>query len=338
MIEFCSISAKVWQSIGLEHSGIGSHDGTTKEHIRYLDFQINQWHQKLPDHQQWNPSMMHKPDPTPIPASTHRLRVILYLRRNSMLIHLYRPVLYSATSIVNNRASAQEVVNVSNETIRVLMYLNQTSTFYRKAQIMFNAFLTSALAVLFLAVSHTPALFAEQVREEFYMALELIRGFSKGSWAGKRLWKTIRHLKEVGPRLGLVKQERQARNGSSERSRDDGSRSAAVAMAGLAGHNIDEMALYGRHQSTTPNQYSSGSVTSISSSSPENMANDLTTLFEAAERYSAAYNGQNGLQANGLSGQYPVAPTSSEGQAPPIPDGAAFGGDEELSRIMRDLF
>lgn len=337
MIEFCFISAKVWQSIGVDHSGIGSHDGTTKEHIRYLDFQINQWHRNLSHHQHWDPSMMNQPDPSPVSPGTHRLRVILYLRRNSMLIHLYRPVLYSATSIVNNRASAQEVVNVAKETIRVLTYLNQTSTVYRKAQIMFNAFLTSALAVLFLAVSHTPALFAEQIREEFYMALELIRGFSKGSWAGKRLWKTIRHLKEVGPRLGLIKQDRQTRTGS-ERTRDDGSRSAAVAMAGLAGHNIDELALYGRNQSTTPSQHWSGSAASISSSSPENMANDLTTLFEAAERYSAAYSGQNGPQANGASGQYPVAPTSSEGQAPPIPQEAMFGGDEELSRIMKELF
>lgn len=68
------------------------------------------------------------------------------------------------------------------------------------------------------------------------------------------------------------------------------------------------------------------------------MANDLTTLFEAAQRYSADYSEQNGAQANGSSGQYPVAPTSSEGQAPPVPQEAVFGGDEELSRIMRELF
>ncbi|KAG9708779.1 hypothetical protein KCU73_g17486, partial [Aureobasidium melanogenum] len=74
-----------------------------------------------------------------------------------------------------------------------------------------------------------PETYAGQVREEFYMALDIVRGISKGSWVSKRLWKTIRSLKEVGPKLGLVTNNTQS----------DPNHSAAVAMAGLAGHKVD---------------------------------------------------------------------------------------------------
>jgi hypothetical protein len=96
-----------------------------------------------------------------------------------------------------------------------------------------NYFLTSALAVLFLAVAHAPAEFNTQVRDEFHMALDLVRGLSTTSYVSKRLWKTIKMLKEVGPRLGL--------NININNEPSDAHSSAAVAMAGLAGHQVDEM-------------------------------------------------------------------------------------------------
>jgi hypothetical protein len=65
------------------------------------------------------------------------------------------------------------------------------------------------------------------------MALDLVRGLSTTSYVSKRLWKTIKMLKEVGPRLGL--------NINTNNEPSDAHSSAAVAMAGLAGHQVDEM-------------------------------------------------------------------------------------------------
>ena len=193
---------------------------------------------------------------------------------------------------------------------------------------LFNAFLTSALAVLFLAVAHTPALFATEVREEFYMALDLVRGFSKGSWIGKRLWKTIRGLKEVGPKLGLApKSDGQDQSQSQQL---DPNRSAAVAMAGLAGHNVDEMALM------QGNGQGPWSVGTAASSSPDHMANDLTNLFEVAQAFQALSNGNanNAAQAASGDGLY-----NAQGVEEGMENMAhVYGGDDGLSNILKELF
>lgn len=325
----------------------GGTEAVTREDIGYLDYQIIQWHRNLPEQLRYNHPSMGQPENEAVSKGAHRLRIVLYLRANTMRINIYRPVLHSATSTLNNRSQAQTVVDVAKDTIRVLTHLNQSSTVYRTSQSLFNPFLTSALAVLFLAVSHTPALFAEQVREEFYMALDLVRGFSRGSWVSKRLWKTIRILKEVGPKLGLaVRNNRGDARLGADRSQEDLSRSAAVAMAGLAGHNVDELALYGRSTSAQQQQqqWQMGNA-SLASSSPDNMANDLTSLFEAAGTYGGNnYNAALGMGNNGTpsvsNGPYPMstpAPGMGEGQASGM-DVGVFGGEDELSRIMRDLF
>lgn len=216
--------------------------------------------------------------------------------------------------------------DVAKDTIRVLTHINQTSDLYRTQQVLFNAFLTSALAVLFLAVAHTPALFAIEVREEFYMALDLVRGFSKGSWIGKRLWQTIRVLKEVGPKLGLPRKGDGQDQSQSQQL--DPNRSAAVAMAGLAGHNVDELALMqGNGQS-----WSAGTA---ASSSPDHMANDLTSLFEVAQAFQALSNGNaNAGQGQGEDGLY-GAQEAGEGMENMA---NAYGEDDGLANILKELF
>ena len=76
-------------------------------------------------------------------------------------------------------------------------------------------------------------------------------------------------------------------------------------MVGLAGNPVDEMALFGTSSNAGLND------------SPNGMANDLTSLFEAARGYS-------GMLSNG----YEAATNGDSG----------FGQQDELSRILRDLF
>ena len=334
MIQYSAIGAKVWQSVISTTSGSVAPIDT--ERMGFLDYQIVQWHRNIPSHLRFeHPSQSHSGRlSTSTGASEsragHRLRILLYLRANQMRILIYRPVLHSATDIMQHHKEAQTVIDVAKDTIRVLTHINQSSDLYRTQQVLFNAFLTSALAVLFLAVAHTPAEFAENVREEFYMAIELVRGFSKGSWISKRLWRTIRVLKEVGPKLGLVlKDENETPNGQSQ-SELDSSRSAAVAMAGLAGHNVDEMTLYqqptSQNWSTTPGG---------ASNSPENMVNDLTSLFEAVGGYQTIGNANGNI--NGTQGSEALYNTAGTGEGIENLNQAAFG-DEGLVNILKDLF
>jgi hypothetical protein len=298
MISYSIIGSKVWKSVVAD---VTSQEKINKDDISFLDFQVLNWHRSIPESLKFiHPESGRHLDP---PArSVHRLQVVLYLRANQMRILIYRPVLHTATTIMENLDFAHVVVKVAKDTIRILTYINQTSDIYRVQQTMFNYFLISALAVLFLAVAHAPAEFSQPSRDEFYMALELVRGLSSNSYVSKRLWKTIKTLKEVGPRLGLLIRHDDTTDAHS---------SAAVAMAGLAGHQVDELALFasGRNGNNLD--------------TPHGMASDLTTLFEAA---GGTFN------LNGFGGPSSDMPSNGE-------FAHAFGQEnDELARIMRDLF
>ncbi|KAH9865544.1 hypothetical protein J1614_009129 [Plenodomus biglobosus] len=317
MISYSIIGSKVWKSV----ADVALQEKINKEDVSFLDFQVLNWHRSIPD-----PLKFTHPDSgiqvEPPPRTIHRLQVVLYLRANQMRILIYRPVLHTATTIMENLEFAHVVVKVAKDTIRILTYINQTSDIYRCQQTMFNYFLISALAVLFLAVAHAPAEFSQQSRDEFYMALELVRGLSSNSYVSKRLWKTIKTLKEVGPRLGL------AIHNHSHNDRDAHS-SAAVAMAGLAGHQVDELALFSNGRSRSGNL-----------DTPHGMASDLTTLFEAAG---------GTFQLNGYGPGNSAQPQQPQHGADMRDGGGGGGGggdfahafgteNDELARIMRDLF
>lgn len=314
MIAYSRISSRVWRSVaGFEGAG----NEIRKDEIGYLDYQILQWQKNIPESLKF-----YHADPTrqtEIPSRPlHRLQVLLYLRANQMRILIYRAILHSATSIMENRSYAQTVVEVAKDTIRVLSCLNQTTDIYRAQQVCFNYFLVAALGVIFLAVSHAPGEFSRQVRDEFYMALDLVKGFSTKSYISKRLWKTIKGLKEVGPKLGLV--SRQALGDA-----NDPHSSAAVAMAGLAGHQVDESAIFP--------QVPGASALGTSPMNGLQMSYELTNLFEAAGGHGLVpVNPQGTVGLNGYVGQQGEMCQGVEGSS------GMFGNEEEFSRIMRDLF
>lgn len=311
MIAYSRISSKVWRSVaGFESMG----NEIKKDEMGYFDYQILQWQKSIPESLKF-----YRADParqTEIHDRPHRrLRVLLYLRANQMRILIYRAILHSTTSIMENRRYAQTVVEVAKDTIRVLTRLNQTTDIYGAQQVCFNYFLIAALGVIFLAVSHAPVEFSGQVRDEFYMALDLVKGFSTKSYVSKRLWKAIKGLKEVGPKLGVV--SRQALTDA-----NDPHSSAAVAMAGLAGHQVDESAIFPQNP------------LGISPMNGLQMSHELTSLFEAAGGYGNLMqvnpHGREGM--NGFVGQQGEMAQGVEGMP------GILGNEEEFARIMRDLF
>lgn len=285
--------------------------------MSYLDYQILQWQNSIPDSLRFYPTV-DIPDTGAPGRAQRRLQVLLYLRMNQMRILIYRPVLHSATSIMEKRQQAGIVVEVAKDTVRVLTRLNQTTDIYRTQQVCFNHFLVSALAALFLAVSHAPLEFNQTVRDEFYMAIELVSGFSAQSYVSMRLWQMIKGLKEVGPRLGLV-----SRPALSETI--DPHSSAAVAMAGLAGHRVDEMTAFPVTQG--PAAVGQGPVNG------QQMSYELTNLFEAAGGYS------NGMMSGSQEINHGNGYVAARGEVNHGPNGDRGGaGNEQYSKIMQALF
>ncbi|GMF74966.1 unnamed protein product [Aspergillus oryzae] len=313
MISYNRISSKIW------YSGLGS-EGTTdirRDEIGYLDYQILQWYKHIPEALKFYPVQSPKHG-EPVNRGLRRLRVLLYLRMNQLRILIYRPVLHSAASISEDKGHAQTVVDVAKDTVRVLTRLNQTSDIYRTQQITFNYFLVAALAVLFLAVCHAPTEFNRQVRDEFYMALDLVNGFSTKSYVSKRLWKAIKGLRKIGERLGVL-----VRPFGSDS--NDPHSTAAVAMAGLAGHPIEDLSVYGPMNGM--NELGNSPLNGLQ------MSHELTTLFEAVGGFGnfiASSTAQDGM--GGFVGPDGEIQNTGEGLS------GVLGDDGELSRAIRDLF
>jgi hypothetical protein len=314
MIAYSRIGSKVWKSVCSFPSTPNA--SLNIEEIGYLDYQILQWQKSIPSELQLPTAS----SPQTSSRAIHRLQILLYLRANQMRILIYRPVLHSASSIQVNLNYAETVVELAKDTVRALTHLNHTSDIYRAQQVCFNYFLISALAVIFLASCHAPIHFSSLCREEFYMALDLVKGFSNKSFVSKRLWRTIKGLKEVGPKLGLSPDV--IGNGANgNMGAEDPHSSAALAMAGLAGHEISGIGNpFGQENGVN-------GMTGGSGNSPMNgfqMSHEMTTLFEAAL----------GSMSNGPNGSYVL----QDGDALAGIGSNIFGGDEELYRQLKDLF
>jgi hypothetical protein len=312
MILYNRISSKIW------YSGLGS-EGTTDircDEIGYLDYQILQWYKQVPEELKFYPVEAPKSAEN-VSRGMRRLRVLLYLRMNQLRILIYRPVLHSPASIAEDRGHAQTVVEVAKDSVRVLTRLNQMSDIYRTQQITFNYFLVAALAVLFLAVSHAPVDFNRQVRDEFYMALDLINGFSTKSYVSKRLWKTIRGLRKIGEKLGVL-----ARPFGPDSS--DPHSSAAMAMAGLAGHPIQDLSMYGPMNGG--NELGNSPVNGLQ------MSQELTNLFEAVGAFGNFMPNTSSDGIGGFVGPDGEIQNTGEGLS------GVLGDEGEFARVIRDLF
>lgn len=199
------------------------------------------------------------------------------------------------------------------------------------------------------------------------MALDLVRGLSRKSWVSKRLWRTIRVLKEVAPKLGLATQSSAPLRQDEDEDEEDEDRSAAVAMAGLRAGGCETTGLFSQAVQQNQNQQHGlaaqmglPSPWNLPAASPDGngMVQDLSSLFEATAG-SAAAGGSNGFGNEGAYGingvGYGIGGGSAQqqqqqqgagtgnmdaGNATAMDMGmmGVFGGEDELSRIMRDLF
>ncbi|KAI9151638.1 Transcriptional activator acu-15 [Paramyrothecium foliicola] len=222
MVNYARLCAKVWRQVS--HFGPVLAQELRQEEIERLDQEILQWYDGVPEEvkvRNWDKDKQITSTPS---YNLQRLRIFTYLRLNQIRIWLYMPFLHSATSIMSNPMQAQRVVDLAKDTIQYLSNLNNTTNLYRRLQVFYHQFLTSAISAVFLASVHAPVRFSAVCREEFYLALDLVKDLSAKSWVSKRLWRTIKSLKDAAPRFGLDPD-------------DDAHSSAALGMIGLArGH------------------------------------------------------------------------------------------------------
>ncbi|KAH7066733.1 fungal-specific transcription factor domain-containing protein [Paraphoma chrysanthemicola] len=202
MIAYARLCSRVWDALPPYGSSLQLIPQETEE---YLDFITQNWLQSLPQDLQFrHPRLGLAPRSQPL--QLHRLRTMLYLRGNHVRTLVHRHHVLTPDNIKADLKNARLVVDIAQDTIQVLVHLNQTSDVYIREQSIFHYYLLSAVAVVLLAVCHAPNNFAENCRDPFVSAIELVKGFSRHSTASRRLWRSLRGLlpivKSLGARVG----------------------------------------------------------------------------------------------------------------------------------------
>src|SRR5690349_14108592 len=101
------IAAKVWYYNLAYEAG----ENTKRDEVGFLDYRVLQWYQELPESLKFNSKDLIRECEMP-GRGMRRLRFLMHLRKNQARISIYRPILHSATSIMENRHYAQTVVDV----------------------------------------------------------------------------------------------------------------------------------------------------------------------------------------------------------------------------------
>lgn len=220
-------------------------------------------------------------------------------------------------------AQAQRVVDLAKDTIQYLNHLNSTTNLYRRAQVFYNQFISSAISVVFLASVHAPVRFSAVCREEFYLALDLVKDLSAKSWVSKRLWRTISSLKDVAPRFGLNPD-------------DDAHSSAALGMIGLARGHMDGSSVsqspfpnLGMPQNHQPQNHQPQEPPQVDQNGKK-IQSELSRIFEG-------YVGLNGFQYGADEHVQPVPP-HSELATPDSAGGMFTSSDGTVFPHLREMF
>ncbi|KAL7621822.1 hypothetical protein AAE478_007322 [Parahypoxylon ruwenzoriense] len=312
MINYSKLSARVWRLV--RHFGPNAALEVRPGDIEDLDRLIKQWYTEVPRETQleladWEalPRYLNPPVHVQKEYDIQRLQIWTYLRLNQIRTWLYTPILHTQSSIMENMQFAERVVKLAKNTICYLTHLNNTTNIYRKIQVFYHQFLLSAISVLFLASCHAPVNFSASCRNEFYMALELVKDMSSKSWVSQRLWSTIESLREVAPRLGLAQ---------------DPHSTAALTMAGLATGQMRATPPIAANHGSQPSPISGATPTFTGVQDGHQMSSEMSRIFEG-------YTGKN----NSPNHQMTTA------NAPPVDDSTvSYGMAGNVYQHFKDMF
>ncbi|KAF7556683.1 hypothetical protein G7Z17_g1243 [Cylindrodendrum hubeiense] len=315
MVSYGRLCSKVWEALPpfeLPSQFI------PKDSVAFLDFLTQNWLNAIPsDLQLRHPRLGLAPRNQP--RVLHRLRMLLYLRGNHMRTLIHRHHLLSTSSIKADMHGARLVLDIAQDTIEVLVHLNDTSDIYARQQNAFNYFLLSALAAILLAVCHAPNVFAEPCRESFLKAVQLVKSFAREGHASRRLWKTIRGLLPGFKVFGL---QSDSEKNEAPRALTNGDTSLEIPAADTAGEKAAER---GEASTRFGDMWDSQDMSPhIDSTVPDmlRMGGDLMSLFDAFGHTSTSHQASPGM---------PLGFAGLDDQ------GMSLGDPEEISRRFQGL-
>ncbi|KAH7021489.1 uncharacterized protein B0I36DRAFT_388179 [Microdochium trichocladiopsis] len=200
MVGYGRLSSTLWTALLPTLAQHNNKGDWTEEATHQLDLRAQEWLESIPHNLQLRHPRLGLAALAQPPV-LQRLRALLYLRGNHIRILIYRYFLLSPSRIRSSYRSAWLAVEIAQDSLVVLLHLNESTSIYRRQQAAFNYFLVSALAVLFLAVCNDPETFAAPCKKSLLSAIGLLRGLSKFSYGSRRLWRGVRGIVPILRRL-----------------------------------------------------------------------------------------------------------------------------------------
>lgn len=202
MVEWTQLAGKAWQILNNQYEKASV---ISKDEIDFIDYQILRWYNQIPDQLQLSyvRANIQVPDGDAFQDPLY-LPTILYIRQNYLRNLIYRPILQSARRIRENERYAHVAAEVAKTSITTMWQLNQTSNLIGTHPIVFKHFVLSSFGNLSLLVVNATNQFWTTVRDEFHLALKLIRLLSTRSGPLMRLWKRLQGLEELQSKISAA--------------------------------------------------------------------------------------------------------------------------------------
>ncbi|KAI1610668.1 hypothetical protein EDD36DRAFT_331376 [Exophiala viscosa] len=237
MSHYVILGAHAWNTI-VNRDTLALGKGPSGQAVTYFRYQLDQWHRDMDHSVRFDTALIESDDAffvSPDNEASLYIKALLYLRCNQIQILILRPILIYHQAAQNSPELIVEAVDIAKRSIRVLQRMSENVDLYKTRQVILHHFLSSALALLFLAVAYDaenqkvknpgPVLMTDS--SEMQMGLDLIDQHRASSESADRLWSCFAPPRQHLIRLGIL----QDRHRQSE-----GMRSSSATATDVSGH------------------------------------------------------------------------------------------------------
>ncbi|KIW95125.1 uncharacterized protein Z519_03709 [Cladophialophora bantiana CBS 173.52] len=220
MVNYVIFGAQAWNSL-VNRNLLASGQAPSKDSMNFFYYQVHQWHQDLDPSVRFDTATIESDDHNFFTSTSDEVEVyrktLLYLRSNQIQILVLRPILIYPQTARSNTALVMEAITLAKKSIRTLRLLSSETNLYRTRQALFNHFLSSALAVLFLAAAYdaetrankaalpdSAATLLGDTTSELQQGLDLIDYHRSHSQSAARLWTRFNRPRQQLIRLDIL--------------------------------------------------------------------------------------------------------------------------------------
>lgn len=195
LLHWTKLAGKTWHA--LNNQTEKTYESRVDD-MNYLDYQIMEWYQGLPEHLQLPDSAIWDQEERYQPTYYHS---VLFVRKAHLRNLIYRTVLQPPVRSRQNEPNLLKAIDVSKETIRTLFTLNEQTPLVRSHPMFFHQLLLTAFGNLLLAFVSTGPEIRSSAREEFDMFLHIFQLLSSECTALKQTWERLQGLRDLHTKL-----------------------------------------------------------------------------------------------------------------------------------------